>query len=481
MNPENRIEELTEKYIDELLTEEESQELNHLLQTSSEARQVFLSQTHFNSLINDSLNQKEPESNIEMIPNNIAPHTNLRNRILTLAACVILGFFLNTIISPSYSDSINDTSSHFIAQVTHASDVSNETLKKGRYLQNSFLTLEKGVTELSFFNGAQLTIQGPAQVKLHSLDEVDLKNGLISAVIPDSASGFKILTSGGAIQSSVSKFGVNASIKGEVETHVFEGFVHVLKSNGKLLASASQHEALRIVAGGANPIAIASNTFPGMRGNSDNLIPSGNFEQDVLIASDKFPKKFLQWSGDLARTVGEEQEIHPYEGKGMLRFDKSHNDSTPVEAKYLNSSSQVFCFIDLKESFPNGIPEGSQLVATCRVNRVTGNEQTDNRFNLRLSVLKELPEGPEDTIETHYDSTASKSIDSDSDPASWETLSVMLEAQPNAKYVSLEISALENIHNGIEDTVELDGHYLDDLKLTLLKPPTPAPVLVTSL
>ena len=481
MNPENRIEELTEKYIDELLTEEESKELNHLLQTSSDARQVFLSQTHFNSLINDSLNQKEPGDNVEKDPNNNGTQRNLRSRILTLAACVILGFLLNTIINTPQTDPTNYTPSHFIAQVTHASDVSNEKLKEGDYLQNSFLTLKKGVIEVSFFNGTQLTIQGPAQVKLNSLQEVDLKYGLISAVIPESASEFKILTSGGAIQSSVSKFGVNVSERGEVETHVFEGFVHVLKSDGNRLATVSQKEALRIVEGGANPISIASNTFPGMRGNSDNLMPLGAFEKDVIVHSHKFPEKFHQWSGDLASTVGEDQKIRPYEGTGMLRFDKSHNDSTPEEAKYLNSSSQVFCFIDLRESFPNGIPAGSQLVATCRVNRVTGNEQTDNRFNLRLSVLKELPEGPEDTIETHYDSTASKSIDSDSDPASWETLSVMLEAQPNAKYVSLEISALENIHNGIEDTVELDGHYLDDLKLTLLKPPTPAPVLVTSL
>ena len=141
----------------------------------------------------------------------------------------------------------------------------------------------------------------------------------------------------------------------------------------------------------------------------------------------------------------------------------------------------MFCFIDLKKSFPNGIPEGSQLVASCKVNRVAGDERTDNRFNLRLSVLSELPKGTSDTFQSHFESAASKSIDTDSDPSTWENLTVIMNAQPTTQYVSLEISALENIHNGIEDTVELDGHYLDDLKLTLLKPPTPAPVLVTSL
>jgi hypothetical protein len=477
MNPEHRINQLAEKYIDELLTEEESKELNHLLQSSPEARQVFLTSTHFNSLINESFYQKA-----EDIDNHSEiPHRNHWNSFLALAACVIFGFSLNSIFKTPTSVQNTSHTSHFLAQVTHAADVTNAQLKEGHFLKNSLLSLEHGVIEVSLFNGAQLTIQGPAQVLLHSLQEIELQHGLISVEIPEDVNHFTILTPSGKIQSSVSTFGVKASGNGEVETYVFEGKVSVLNLAGKQMANVAKQEALRISSDQVTSISLSSTAFPGMRGNSDNLIPSGNFENGVIVASQKFPSGFQQLSGDISRTVGEDQGIHPFQGTKMLRFQQTYNSSTPEESKYLNSSSQVFCFIDLNEHFPKGVPAGSQLIASCRVNRIAGDEQTDNRFNLRLSVLNELPNGVDDTIDTHYDSTASRSIDTDANPNTWENLSVRLEVNPMSRFVSLEVSALENIFNDTHTSDELDGHYLDDLNLTLLKPPTPAPLLVSSI
>ena len=477
MNTQHRIEELAEKYIDELLTEEESKELNKLLQSSPEARQVFLSKTHFNSLINESVNQSSNPLECKKLSE---PQYHWKS-ILALAACVIVGFFLNTIINNTYPDQNTSLASHFLAQVTHASEVTNNTLREGHYLKNSLLSLEEGVIEVSLFNGAQLTIQGPAQVKLNSLQEVELQNGLISVETPKDFTNFEILTASGKIQSSVSKFGVKASTEGDVETYVFEGNVSVLNSSGKQLASLAKQEALRFSAETVTPISLASTAFPGMRGNSDNLIPSGNFETGVMVASQKFPDRFQHLSGDFTKVVGQDQGIQPFEGTQMLRFQQTYNESTPEYSKFLTSSSQVFCFIDLNEHFPEGVPAGSQLIASCRVNRIEGDEQTDNRFNLRLSVLNELPNGDNDAIETHYNSTASRSVDTDTNPSTWENLSVRMEVKPNSKFVSLEISALENIYNDTKTSDELDGHYLDDLTLTLLKPPTPAPLLVSSI
>ena len=482
MKSTQHIEDLTEKYIDEVLTEKENEQLNHLLKNSTEARQIFLSKTHFDALINES--SYNPETNEVKEP---ATHRTASSKlspfvsVLALAACGVLGFFLHSVLQEKDVDPSHADKSLYLAQVTHVSGGAKDALFTGLYLENKLFDFKEGVAEITMFSGAQLTVQGPASIHLNSLDEIRISHGLLSLEIPQTAKPFHLITPGGTIRSSESKFGLKVSPEGTVETHLFDGLVDFMDNDGKQLVSLDGQQALRVLAGETTRISLQPHLFPGMRGTTDNLIASGNFEQGIIINTNKFPQSFNQWSGDIAEIVGAENGIQPTEGKGMLRFRQTYNDSTPNEPKHSTTSSQVFCFIDLKKSFPNGIPEGSQLVASCKVNRVAGDERTDNRFNLRLSVLSELPKGTSDTFQSHFESAASKSIDTDSDPSTWENLTVIMNAQPTTQYVSLEISALENIHNSIEDTVELDGHYLDDLKLTLLKPPTPAPVLVTSL
>jgi hypothetical protein len=475
-----RIEELAERYIDEVLTEDESEELNQLSQSSSEARQHFLKRTDFDALINESRSRPGmPEDSSSTSDTPTSAGSPWRS-VLALAACGVFGFFLNGVLQDNSRPS-SSPSSNFLAQVTHVSSNSNVDLKSGKYLENKVLNFSEGVAEITMFNGAKLTVQGPANVRLNSLNEVVLSEGLVSVKIPVSVHDFKVRTPGERIGSAGSEFGVKVTREGLVETHVFKGVVEIEDHNGKKLESLQQHQALRFQEDKSTLVTLQNHLFPGMRGTTDNLLVSGNFEQGTIISTGKFPQSFNQWSGDIAEIVGPENGIVPAKGKGMLRFLHTYNSSTPNDPIHSTSNSQVFCFIDLRESFPNGIPEGSQLVATCKVNRVTGDVQTDNRFNLRLSILSELPNGMKDHIETHYESTASKSIDTDAAPSTWENLNVILNAQPKSQYVSLEISALENIHSDITDTVELDGHYLDDLKLTLLKPPTPAPLLVSSI
>jgi hypothetical protein len=126
----------------------------------------------------------------------------------------------------------NDTapdSTSVIAYVAHEvdavwpsdSDSLNGEIKAGR------LELLSGIVRLDFYNGASVTLQGPAVYEITGPMETRLHHGVLTARIPESAIGFTVETSAMDVVDLGTAFGVSVDRDGVTDVSVFEGSVEV--------------------------------------------------------------------------------------------------------------------------------------------------------------------------------------------------------------------------------------------------------------
>ncbi len=96
------------------------------------------------------------------------------------------------------------------------------------------LDLAAGLIEVTFIDGAQVVLEGPAQFDLKAADLAELHAGRIAAVVPERARGFEIATNGLNVEDLGTEFGVWAE-GDETEVHVFRGLVnaHLLNASGE--------------------------------------------------------------------------------------------------------------------------------------------------------------------------------------------------------------------------------------------------------
>lgn len=94
----------------------------------------------------------------------------------------------------------------------------------GAALEPGWLRLKSGLIQVTFYNGARLVMEGPAQVRLVSPGEAFCQSGRVMAEVPAQARGFRV----GAPQVQVvdlgTQFGLEAKST-EAEVHVFKGEV----------------------------------------------------------------------------------------------------------------------------------------------------------------------------------------------------------------------------------------------------------------
>ena len=96
------------------------------------------------------------------------------------------------------------------------------------------LSLSAGLVEITFLDGAQVVLEGPAKFDVQDTDLGELHEGRIAAMLPERARGFEIATNGLNVVDLGTEFGVLAEGE-DTEVHVFRGLVmaHVLDAQGQ--------------------------------------------------------------------------------------------------------------------------------------------------------------------------------------------------------------------------------------------------------
>ncbi len=103
--------------------------------------------------------------------------------------------------------------------------------------------LSEGLAILQFSRGAQVTLQGPAELEIVSDNSGFLHSGRLTATVPPKAIGFEILTPNSRVIDHGTEFGVSVDENGDTETHVFDGEVELIATQTQLPQDAGQPNA----------------------------------------------------------------------------------------------------------------------------------------------------------------------------------------------------------------------------------------------
>lgn len=90
------------------------------------------------------------------------------------------------------------------------------------------LGLRSGRATLALMNGVTLTLEGPADIDLVSVDRVFCRQGKLRAQVPSGAEGFVVATPGSAVVDLGTEFAVNVTADGMAQVMVFEGEAEVM-------------------------------------------------------------------------------------------------------------------------------------------------------------------------------------------------------------------------------------------------------------
>ena len=159
------------------------------------------------------------------------------------------------------------TADQIVARITGTQNTlwshnANNAIGYGSHLAaGQELTLEEGLAEITFQDGATVLLESPAHFLVQAPHEVELYEGRMAAVVPSQSQGFRVHTRNLDVYDVGTEFGLLARQSGTAELHVFNGVVtaNVLDSQGKSLRrlQLGASEAARV-----NPISTTVAEFP---------------------------------------------------------------------------------------------------------------------------------------------------------------------------------------------------------------------------
>jgi ferric-dicitrate binding protein FerR (iron transport regulator) len=124
-------------------------------------------------------------------------------------------------------------------EIAQLQDVQNARWKSsslptepGSALSAGRLHLAEGLARLRFAGGAEVTLEGPADIELLSRQLCRLHSGSLVAHVPDHARGFTVLTKQATLIDHGTDFGISADSDGRARVHVMKGEVELQHRSG---------------------------------------------------------------------------------------------------------------------------------------------------------------------------------------------------------------------------------------------------------
>jgi len=99
--------------------------------------------------------------------------------------------------------------------------------RPGKPLHLGAYNLRDGLAKMELGQGTSLLLEAPCQIELRSIEEVTLRKGTLTAIVPPQARGFRVRTPTALITDLGTEFGVIARSDGSTEAHVLKGHVSV--------------------------------------------------------------------------------------------------------------------------------------------------------------------------------------------------------------------------------------------------------------
>ena len=238
---------LMDAWRDSRISETEMATLNDLLRTSESARKRFREEARFHGQLHTAVLAAAVSSAIDSSTKLKSPNLTKRARLkpsmfrqmnrpssLLLAAAsfaliVGAGVWWLPLLKHDKASQIGPV----VADVGDSRGVTLSykdghvlTPQRGTALHAAAYELQAGVLEVTYANGAEVLIQGPATFILANNKIIELQRGRLTAHIPETATGFTVETPTASVVDIGTDFGVFADHHAS-EVHVFKGEVLV--------------------------------------------------------------------------------------------------------------------------------------------------------------------------------------------------------------------------------------------------------------
>jgi hypothetical protein len=122
-------------------------------------------------------------------------------------------------------------SAPIIGMLTETVDVkwhhSSIAPQRGQDVRAGKMELQWGLAEIRFDSGADVIVEGPAQVEFLTSNSMLVQEGKVYAKVEKKAAGFTVRTPGGTVKDIGTEFGVYVNPTGVSEVQVFQGEVHL--------------------------------------------------------------------------------------------------------------------------------------------------------------------------------------------------------------------------------------------------------------
>ena len=262
-NIKEEMEPLLQKIFEEGLTKDEESRFQKLIQESAEAKQLYLDYCQMHAMLSEEMgylagNIPEITSKPKQVKKlNLAPLFAVAAMLLVSGLILFKNFDKGVVTSemPFRGDAIATITKTVGVEFSYTIG-ENKPFKVGDQMPSGLYEMSKGVIQLKYNNGAVLVVESPAVFELMDQKNIRLKEGKVSAIIPDTAKRFTVQSAGVSIVDIGTEFSTYVKKDEYVEAHVFKGLVEVQMhyEAGDQNHEVSEGEAVRVLFGKTGPV-----------------------------------------------------------------------------------------------------------------------------------------------------------------------------------------------------------------------------------
>lgn len=218
---------LIQHYLEGTLTDEEAAVLHDLLQAEPELGERLIQQFEMDAMLHHVAEAAPLAKSPVLLPQRRFTYQMLAG-VAAITATVTLLAALGVTFLRSQSPKEATTASVAVLAggVNLVWEGDDMAPGPGSPLSPGWLRLKSGLAQIEFYQGARISLQGPASLQLISAGEAFCESGKLSAHVPPQAKGFRINTADGGIVDLGTEFAMNVSASGS-EVHVFKGEVEL--------------------------------------------------------------------------------------------------------------------------------------------------------------------------------------------------------------------------------------------------------------
>ncbi|MEI6716032.1 MAG: hypothetical protein WCO60_19965 [Verrucomicrobiota bacterium] len=196
-----------------------------------------------------------------------------------------------------------------------------------------------------------------------------------------------------------------------------------------------------------------------------------NFDGPESPSLDGCPNTFGVWGGDFCVVTGAENDIHPPDGHGMLRFLRADNRTTPPNVGSVSAEQwQVIDLRPLRNAF-GGHP--AKIEFSAEFNSIPMTEGPHYSFGISFYSFNGEAKDAEYLWSHRRElclSGTEKEELNDNDPASWQKISAQIVTPPDADLVLVQVRVCPKpMPKGLKSAVEFPGQYVANSSLRLIQ------------